>query len=350
MSTSRRHHPTDEDVEYRGLEVLRTRRAAKAGTWYNDNPEQLDRQIKRLLDEVPAHSRDGTEFPVKDLRVIIAPHAGYQYCGKVMAKAYRCIDTEPVKNIFIIGPLHHLVMSQCLVGECYKYKTPFGILYHNLDIRDQMQSEGNFLILNQREEEREHSIEMHLPFIYKTFEHKLDQIKIVPFYVPSLSFLQEKMYGRYLSKFMRDPQNLFIISSDFCHWGSRFHYLYYSPDEDPRGVYDEWKIIYRNDISLSESIDRLDFLGMKIISKLNHEKFHEYLSESRNTICGKHCISIILACIGDLCSIKQKSEDILDLEDFCCRFIGYSKSNDVQSLDDESVSYGAGYITYTPFE
>lgn len=27
--------------------------------------------------------------------------------------------------------------------------------------------------------------------------------------------------------FSADPQNLFVISSDFCHWGQRFRYTYF---------------------------------------------------------------------------------------------------------------------------
>ena len=29
------------------------------------------------------------------------------------------------------------------------------------------------------------------------------------------------------SKYLKDPENLFVISSDFCHWGKRFRYTYY---------------------------------------------------------------------------------------------------------------------------
>ena len=34
-------------------------------------------------------------------------------------------------------------------------------------------------------------------------------------------------YGRFLSTYLGDPQNLFVISSDFCHWGVRFNYTHY---------------------------------------------------------------------------------------------------------------------------
>lgn len=43
----------------------------------------------------------------------------------------------------------------------------------------------------------------------------------------SLSPEKEALYGRLLAPYMADPQTLFVISSDFCHWGQRFRYTYY---------------------------------------------------------------------------------------------------------------------------
>ena len=37
--------------------------------------------------------------------------------------------------------------------------------------------------------------------------------------VGSLSTERELMYGHIFSKYLADPANLFVISSDFCHWG-----------------------------------------------------------------------------------------------------------------------------------
>jgi predicted class III extradiol MEMO1 family dioxygenase len=31
----------------------------------------------------------------------------------------------------------------------------------------------------------------------------------------------EAYLGKYLSQYFDDPNTLFIISSDFCHWGKR---------------------------------------------------------------------------------------------------------------------------------
>lgn len=47
-------------------------------------------------------------------------------------------------------------------------------------------------------------------------------MKIVPILVGALSAENESMYGRLLAKYVDDPSNFFSVSSDFCHWGSRY--------------------------------------------------------------------------------------------------------------------------------
>ena len=34
-------------------------------------------------------------------------------------------------------------------------------------------------------------------------------------------------YGRIFARYLSDPSNVFVISSDFCHWGQRFRYQHY---------------------------------------------------------------------------------------------------------------------------
>ena len=37
----------------------------------------------------------------------------------------------------------------------------------------------------------------------------------------------EAHYGRLLAPYLEDPAHVFIVSSDFCHWGTRFNYVFY---------------------------------------------------------------------------------------------------------------------------
>lgn len=68
-------------------------------------------------------------------------------------------------------------------------------------------------------DEAEHSLEMHLPYVYKMLDlaGKLD-VPIVPIMVGAVGREKEKMFGRELKEYLKDPENAFVVSTDFCHW------------------------------------------------------------------------------------------------------------------------------------
>jgi predicted class III extradiol MEMO1 family dioxygenase len=47
-------------------------------------------------------------------------------------------------------------------------------------------------------------------------------VKVVPVLVGSLDKQNEELFGRVFAPYLDDPENFFVISSDFCHWGKRF--------------------------------------------------------------------------------------------------------------------------------
>ena len=79
---------------------------------------------------------------------------------------------------------------------------------------------------------------MHLPYIRKTFEEK--DIKLVPLMVGQISSAAEKTYGEIFAPYYRDPSTMFIISTDFCHWGHNFDYRPYDESKGTRAEYIEW--------------------------------------------------------------------------------------------------------------
>ena len=43
-------------------------------------------------------------------------------------------------------------------------------------------------------------------------------IHVVPILVGAISTSKEKTYGKLLAPYLADPDNFFVVSSDFCHW------------------------------------------------------------------------------------------------------------------------------------
>ena len=44
---------------------------------------------------------------------------------------------------------------------------------------------------------------------------------------------REAIYGQLLAKYADDPRTLFIVSSDFCHWGTCFNYTFTDKSKVP---------------------------------------------------------------------------------------------------------------------
>ncbi|ORY03602.1 UPF0103-domain-containing protein [Basidiobolus meristosporus CBS 931.73] len=323
------------------------RKATHANSWYTGHGGQLDKELTTWLGRVPEESPEGVKVPVKGARAVIAPHAGYTYSGQAAAYAYKCIDVETIKRVFILGPSHHVYLSGCAVSKCDTYETPLGSLSVDKEVCEALVETGKFTTMSRSVDEDEHSLEMHLPYIYKTFESKVDQITLVPILVGALTASKEQAYGRLLQDYLADPENFFVISSDFCHWGSRFSYTFYSTAEKPSTAPSDVTRTRERSIPIYESIERLDREGMAVIEEVNHERFVEYLGRTKNTICGRHPIGVVLAAIEGWPQ-PTPEPTILDGNHASTgpiiRFIHYSQSSRVQRPNESSVSYASAYI------
>lgn len=79
--------------------------------------------------------------------------------------------------------------------------------------------------MNKKAEENEHSLEMHLPYIYKVFSDAGNKdVLLLPMMVGQVKNKDMPKYAEKLKTLFLDPKTLFIISSDFCHWGDNFEY------------------------------------------------------------------------------------------------------------------------------
>lgn len=62
---------------------------------------------------------------------------------------------------------------------------------------------------------------MHMPYIYKIYGNST---KIVPIIVGQNTEKQIEEYGKLFAPYLDRDDTIFIISSDFCHWGPHFDY------------------------------------------------------------------------------------------------------------------------------
>ncbi|KAF9531964.1 MEMO1 family [Crepidotus variabilis] len=324
-----------------------SRDASHAGSWYTDDGKKLNTELESFLAKV-----EGTEepYPIQRCKAVIAPHAGYSYSGPAAAWAYKSIDTTGIKRVFILGPSHHYYLEGCALSRCTNYKTPIGDLPLDADTIKELKDTGHFQTMTVSQDEDEHSIEMHLPYVRKIFEGR--DIKIVPVLVGSIKKEREAFFGDVLAPYLAAEDTFFVTSSDFCHWGTRFDYTFYYPSstsdasEPKAGGYNLTRSQGPSpSYEIHESISRLDHEAMDILTVPPstfgeaHNKFAEYLNRTRNTICGRHPIGVLF---GALASLEKGEADVRPT----IKWVRYEQSSQCKGLRDSSVSYASAYVKF----
>ena len=132
-----------------------------------------------------------------------------------------------ISRIFILGPSHHHHTRIAELSSHAAYATPLRDLQLDLPTIAELRSKGGkslFSSMSVSTDEDEHSIEMHLPFIAHCMTAASQPFTIVPILVGSMSSSTELVLARLLLPYFRSPSTFFVVSSDFCHWGSRFSF------------------------------------------------------------------------------------------------------------------------------
>jgi len=190
-------------------------------------------------------------------------------------------------------------------------------------------------------DEDEHSLEMHLPYIYKmlsrNFSDETSFPLLVPIMIGNTSSSTEQTVGKLLAPYLADPDNAFVISSDFAHWGLRFRYTYYvdssgnatslqSGDQNPRAPL------------IHESIKKVDFQCMEACETGSHQEWLDVLGETGNTVCGRHPIGVVMVAIEEV-----DRQGLQHAGDGRFRFVRYERSSEVERINDSSVSYASAF-------
>ncbi|KNE57867.1 hypothetical protein AMAG_04712 [Allomyces macrogynus ATCC 38327] len=357
---------------------LPTRRATHARSWYTDDAADLAAQLDEWLlatatapgwphesalpNEVPdapgSRSPPPTRGqPVRGARLVIAPHAGYSYSGATAAWSYAALDLTAARRVYVLGPAHHIYLRGAALSSCGTIATPLGNLHVDRAAVRRLADSGHFTMLSVQDDEDEHSLEMQYPYL----AHLNPDLAIVPILVGQLSSDQERVYGSLIADVLdHDPHAVVVISSDFCHFGSRFKYQYYTPSPPPpcacahpRALHKPMDVremhthlarhashapaapdtsyLDKNDaphvagepevpvqrpatvarditvamatkgaVPIHESIEALDRRAIHLIERLDADGFRAYLAETKNTICGRNPIAIALAALRDL--------------------------------------------------
>jgi AmmeMemoRadiSam system protein B len=261
--------------------------------------------LKSAAGQVTKSSEEGA------IRAIIVPHAGYSYCVGTAMHAFCNLDPSMYDRIFVIGPSHQISIDCCTIADATRAESPFGDIPFDTEACTHLLSAYPKLFqkLATRTAEIEHSMEMEFPLLKYVFGEV--PFKIVPIMVGSINSATAARIAAALKE-VTTNRTLYVISSDFCHWGRRFGFTYLP---DTKGAV--W-----------ERIEAMDREGAVEISSGDPGRFDAYLSRTGNTICGRWPISIMMHLF--------RSEGVK------AEWPSYSQSSNIEDRSDSSVSYFAG--------
>ena len=140
----------------------------------------------------------------------------------------------------------------------------------------------------------------------------------------------------------------------FLSWirGTRFSYTFYYPTPLPctnptrlsRSNVGHMRSSLQSH-PIHASITALDHEAIDILSvpsssinqaKDTHSQFTEYLARTKNTICGRHPIGVLLGALSALEATSERKATV--------KWVRYAQSSACETIQDSSVSYASAYV------
>jgi len=190
------------------------RKTVFAGSFYPADKVSLSSMIDSYIKEAELKS----EKVAGQIFGIIAPHAGYEYSGRVAAYAYSQVKGKGYKTVFIVGSSHRVPFRGIAIYPEGSWETPLGIVQVDHGIAQSIMKECRIVRPFPAAFEREHSLEVQVPFLQKA----LAGFKIVPIVTGVMDHDDyRQLVDALASQLKRNPGNVLVIaSSDMSHFHS----------------------------------------------------------------------------------------------------------------------------------
>lgn len=290
-------------IPYLGLSKEKIRQPIIAGSWYPANKDELNKQIDDFFAKAKLNLNIKIENP---LIGIIVPHAGYIYSGYGAATGYYIASKFNYNRIIILAFSHSIPHSTIAISDFDIFRTPIGDLQIDTTLAKELLKKSKLFNTIPEIDKQEHSMEIQLPFIKKICQN----CKILGLYVGQLTENQFIEAATILKNYIV-PETLFVISSDFTHYGENYGYMPFPKNENTR-----------------KYLSILDSGAINEISAINPKGFLNHIRDTGDTICGKNPITLWLYMLKEL----KKSNITVSL-------INYYTSGDLVGDYTNSVSY-----------
>lgn len=276
--------------------MARVRKPAVAGYFYEADRQALLERIRWSINHELGPKAESLSPDGSRALGVVAPHAGYMYSGPVAAWAYAALKGYGKPDtVVVIGPNHYGVGAPVAIMRSGVWETPLGSLEVDEELSEFLISQYKSLEDDFYAFSKEHSIEVHLPFIQYFF----GEVKIVPIALwrqtPSTAKELGAALARAISSFKK--KIVIIASSDLNHY--EHHEITAKKDE----------------MAISE------------ILKGDVDKFFEVISKYDISACG----------IGPIGALMKAASEL----GFRAKLLKHATSGDTSGYKEETVGYAS---------
>jgi len=201
------------------------REPAVAGMFYPRDAEQCRTEIETCVRASEARGATGRAGADRIYGGIV-PHAGWICSGAVAAGVIREIAAKKLPDVVVVfGAIHVPKVTRAAVFPSGAWETPMGLAQIEARLADRMCGQCGILEASAHAHDREHSIEVEVPFL----QHLLPGVPLVPIMAPADEKAAElgAALGRVCKHF--GVHACFLGSTDLTHYGPSYRFT-------PQGV------------------------------------------------------------------------------------------------------------------
>lgn len=238
----------------------KVRPSVLAGHWYPESKTGTALFSYLLLRSAEA----APKLAEKPLALVL-PHAGWQYSGLAAAAGIQAIHPGDYSRLIVLAPSHREGFPGFALDEAQAYRTPLGLVPLCPGVTEKLAG-GEVAKVRPKVGEQEHAIEVLLPLL----QARLGKFCLVPVLAGQTTFEVERAFAARLAT-LQDGKTLFVVSSDFTHYGPRYDYTPWGPLASGQGP----------------TLKKQDLQAAQFLAKKDASGFHRFLEKTGATICGR---------------------------------------------------------------
>ena len=231
--------------------------------WYPNSRQSLIDYIRHTLPNENVVNQDNC------ISVVVCPHAGYQYCGDIIADVLGSTCHQTYKRIVILSTNHYLsINNQIIVPSADRLETELGFMDIDTSACHSL-LDSSYFVVDDQGIKNEHGVWMSLPMLQVLHPNT----PVLPMVVTHLNINDITAISDMISYLIDD--SLLLISGDFTHYGAAFNYTPF-------------------DHAIADSIKKIDDQALTYILNNDFDGFWGWITTYHHTICGQMPLGLML--------------------------------------------------------